>query len=82
MAPVSAAKRQQRQRVLLKEIGKYDHYKIRNAAYNRKCNGKRKNEFKNLLKEEKSKLMSEKRLKERLQQQKHRENYVNNALQT
>ena len=52
MAPVSAAKRQQKQRVLLKEIGKYDHYKIRNAAYNRKYNEKRKNEFKNLLKEE------------------------------
>ena len=72
MAPVSAAKRQQKQRVLLREIGKYDHYKIRNAAYNRKYNKKRKDGFKNLLKEEKSKLMSEKRLKERLQQQKQR----------
>ena len=40
----------------------------RNTAYNRKCNEKKKNEFKDLLKEEKSKLISEKRLKERLRQ--------------
>ena len=53
---------------MLKENGRYDGYKKRNAAYNRKYNEKKKNEFKNLLKEEKSKLISEKRLKERLQQ--------------
>ena len=45
----------------------------RNTTYNRKCNEKKKNEFKNLLKEEKSKLIFQKRLKERLRQQKHRE---------
>ena len=43
------------------------------SAYNRKYNEKKKNEFKNLLKEEKPKLISQKRLKERLRQQKHRE---------
>ena len=52
---------------MLKENGKYDDYKKRNAAYNRKYNEKKKNEYKNLLEEEKSKLISEKRLKERLQ---------------
>ena len=71
MTPVSAAERKPKRRALLKENGKYDDYKKRNAAYNRKYNEKKKNEFKNLLKEEKSKLISEKRLKERLQQQKH-----------
>ena len=30
--------------------GKYNDYKKRNAAYNRKCNEKKKNEFKNLFK--------------------------------
>ena len=73
MAPVSAVERQRKRRALLKENGKYDDQKKRNAAYNRKYNEKKKNEFKNLLKEEKSKLISEKRLKERQQQQKHRE---------
>ena len=68
MAPVSTAERQQKWRALLKENGKYDDYKKRNAAYNRKYNEKKKSEFKNLLKEEKSKLISEKRLKERLRQ--------------
>ena len=68
MAPVSTAERQRKWRALLKENGKYDDYKKRNAAYNRKYNEKKKSEFKNLLKEEKSKLISEKRLKERLRQ--------------
>ena len=72
MAPISAAEKQWKWRALLKENGKYGDYKNRNAAYNRKYNEKKKNEFKNLLKEERSKLISEKRLKERLQQQKHR----------
>ena len=69
MAPVSAVERQQKRRALLKENGKcdvYKKYKKRNAAYNRWYNEKKKNEFKNLLKDEKSKLISEKRLKERL----------------
>ena len=66
MAPVSAAERQQKRRALLKENGKCDDYKKRNAAYNKWYNEKKKNEFKNLLKDEKSKLMLEKRLKERL----------------
>ena len=43
------------------------------TPYNRKHSEKKKNEFKNLLKEEKSKVISEKRLKERLWQQKYRE---------
>ena len=73
MASVSAAEGQQKQKSLLKENNKYDDYKKRNAAYNRKYNEKKKNEFKNSLKEEKSKLISEKRLEERLRQQKHRE---------
>ena len=66
MSPVSEAERQQKRRALLKENGKCDDYKKRNAAYNRWYNEKKKNEFKNLLKDEKSKLISEKRLKERL----------------
>ena len=52
MAPASAAETEPKQRALFKEKGKYDDYKKRNAAYNRKFNEKKKNEFKNLLKEE------------------------------
>ena len=36
MATVSAAERQWKQRALLKENGKYDDYKKRNAAYRKK----------------------------------------------
>ena len=50
MTPVYAAERKPKRRALLKENGKYDDYKKRNAAYSRKYNEKKKNEFKNLLK--------------------------------
>ena len=50
MAPVCTGERQRKWRALLKENGKYNDYKKRNAAYNRKCNEKKKNEFKNLFK--------------------------------
>ena len=42
MAPVSAADRQLKWRALLKQYGKFDDYKKRNAAQNRKTMRKRK----------------------------------------
>ena len=81
MAPASAAETEPKQRALFKEKGKYDDYKKRNAAYNRKFNEKKKNEFKNLLKEEMSKLISDKRLKD-YDNRNTGKNYINNALQT
>ena len=81
MTPASAAETEPKQRALFKEKGKYDDYKKRNAAYNRKFNEKKKNEFKNLLKEEMSKLISDKRLKD-YDNRNIGKNYINNALQT
>ena len=81
MTPASAAETEPKQRALFKEKGKYDDYKKRNAAYNRKFNEKKKSEFKNLLKEEMSKLISDKRLKD-YDNRNIGKNYINNALQT
>jgi len=68
MPPVSAAERQRKRRLKLKEEGIYEQYKVKNAQYSRTYHLKQKNDLKMLPKEESSRLVEERREKDRERQ--------------
>ena len=74
MAPVSAAERQRKRRERLKAAGEYNDYKAKNAEHSKVYRMKKASEFEALFKkEEKARILDEKRAKAKERQRKCRE---------